>query len=157
MTLVIFIGFICLGPTDVKKKQHSMGSLVSSDMCSNYKENISSAFLACIFIRWNDNGPRNNPWDRKQKHPELNFPSHLFNGHRKFISTIIFHQHWRMFYFRPLCNSSQLDCFSPSSLLRVFQVKEIINAASSRKPVFSCKHYHLYFILFLLICSVYSN
>lgn len=46
----------------MKRKQYSAGSLVSSDVCCNSKENISSLFLASTFIHCSDNGPRNNPW-----------------------------------------------------------------------------------------------
>lgn len=101
----------------MKRKQCGIGSLLSSDVCCNSKENISSLFLASTFIHWRDNGPRSNLWDGKQKFPELNCLAHLFYGHRKSISTVISHQQRGMFYIRPLCNSPQLCCLSPSSLL----------------------------------------
>ena len=138
--------------TEMKRKQYSVGSLVSSDVCCNSKENISNLFLASTFIHWNNNGPRNNPWDGKQKFPELNVLAHLFYDHRKSISTVISHQQWEVFYIRPLCNLPQLDCLSPSSMLSQgppSQMKWKTSPPPGRLS-FLGKRYHLYFTLFSL-------
>lgn len=89
-------------------------------MCYNSKANIRTLFLASTFIYWSPNSPRSNPWDGKQKFPELNCLTHLFYGHRKSISTATSHQYQEMLCIRSLRNFLWQAAFLPSvSLLKL--------------------------------------
>lgn len=160
----MFIGFICLRPTEMKRKQCSVGSLVSSDVCCNSKENISSLFLASTFIHWSDNGPRNNPWDGTQKFQELNVLAHLCYGHRKSISAVLSHQHREMFHIRPLCNPLQLDCLLPSSLLsrgpprqKKWKTSPPPGSLSLPVNVSPCTLYYFHLCNLSILCSFQSS